>query len=757
MGTVFEAEQLSMGRRVALKVLPFAALAHEKSLQRFRNEVRAAAALDHPHIVSIYSVGEERGVHYYAMQLIRGQSLAELIHELRGQNSSSKSFPLRQRQGEGDSDNASTTALDAKLPSATTRIELAASNTVNDSRQAAERYRAVARLGIQAAEALQHAHDQGVLHRDIKPSNLMLDADRQLYVADFGLARIESDPALTTTGDLIGTLRYMAPEQALAKRVVIDHRADVYSLGATLYELLTLQPAFGETDRSELLKQIAFEEPRPPRKLDRHIPAELETIVLKAMAKNPEERYQTAQRLADDLRAYLENRPIKAKSPTLLNRATKWSRRHVAVVWSSVAVLLVASATLLAANVQIGKWYREARTQQQSAQAVSHFLQNMISSANPLEGKGADYTVRQLLDSFSSSLDGQFVDQPEVEATLRTTVALAYQGLALSDRAEPHFKKAISLRQTIGGKDTVQMSELLTSFARTQYEAGNPEQAFNSIEESLAILRRNSSPPEPTLKALLTLLNFLSWNGRFQEADEIANEALTLAGDLDSTELACVADLATSVSRAKFGLGDLATSEAMARKGVELQRRLYGENHPQTALGLTQLGLVLRQQDRLSEAELAQRQALAILRQHYGDEYKSNQQVLIRLARVLVSERKIDEAKSVRDEAIAGFDEAVRRGVDPNPTLVWYLATADSDDIRNGRKAVEMATKVCEAPHDGDSVGILAAAYAESGDFENAIKFAKMAVDSCKNVSRARNWYDNWNPTAIAEPWRVHY
>src|SRR6185295_16323308 len=143
------------------------------------------------------------------------------------------------------------------------------------------------------------------------------------YITDFGLARIEADAGMTVTGDIVGTLRYMAPEQALAKRVVIDHRADVYSLGATLYELLTLEPAFGETDRSELLKQIAFKEPQPLRKVDRQIPAELETIVLKAMGKNPDERYQTSQQLADDLRAYLDHRPIKAKPPTMVERAMK--------------------------------------------------------------------------------------------------------------------------------------------------------------------------------------------------------------------------------------------------------------------------------------------------------------------------------------------------------------------------------------------------------------------------------------------------
>src|SRR5262249_38286653 len=152
-------------------------------------------------------------------------------------------------------------------------------------------FRTVAELGIQAAEALDFAHEHGIIHRDIKPANLLLDAESRLWVTDFGLAQVQGDARMTMTGDLVGTLRYMSPEQALAKRVVVDHRTDVYSLGATLYELLTLAPVFGGTDRQELLRQIAFEEPRPLRRLKRTIPAELETIVLKALEKNPAERY----------------------------------------------------------------------------------------------------------------------------------------------------------------------------------------------------------------------------------------------------------------------------------------------------------------------------------------------------------------------------------------------------------------------------------------------------------------------------------
>lgn len=344
MGVVYEAEQLSLGRQVALKVLMFAALAQEHSLQRFRNEVRAAGALHHPNIVPIHAVGEEQGVHYFAMQLIRGRTLAEVIAQLVVMQAAGQSL-----NGSSISKSISVDEADDRSwqsGRANTRdTHVNVSTVASDERRSAFA-RAVARLGVQAAEALQHAHESGVLHRDIKPGNLMLDAEGQLYITDFGLARMEADVGITMTGDLVGTLRYMSPEQALAKRTVIDHRSDIYSLGATLYELLTLRPPLDGASRQELLKQIAVEDPPKLRQINPSVPRELETIVLKAIEKEPEDRYETANELADDLRAFLEDRPIKAKAPTFVQRAAKWSRRHRSLVAAAVVVLLMATLGL---------------------------------------------------------------------------------------------------------------------------------------------------------------------------------------------------------------------------------------------------------------------------------------------------------------------------------------------------------------------------------------------------------------------------
>ncbi len=320
MGDVYEAEQISLGRRVALKVLPFAVTLDSRQLQRFQNEARAAASLHHPHIVPVYAVGSDRGVHYFAMQFIDGPSLAECVRD----RAASRNL------GPADS---TAVARQSTWP------------------EAAEEFaRTVSRIGKHVADALEHAHSIGIVHRDIKPSNLLLDSRGTIWVADFGLARSRTAD-LTRSGDLVGTLRYMSPEQALAKHDLVDHRTDIYSLGATLYELLTLRPAVVGDDQAELLRNIAIGEPASPRSIDPTIPMALETVVLKALAKEPSHRYATAAEFADDLGRFLDDRPIQARRPTLGQRIGNWSRRHRALVRASVTslILILAVSTAVVA------------------------------------------------------------------------------------------------------------------------------------------------------------------------------------------------------------------------------------------------------------------------------------------------------------------------------------------------------------------------------------------------------------------------
>ncbi|MHC4452999.1 MAG: serine/threonine-protein kinase [Planctomycetota bacterium] len=331
MGVVYEAEQVSLARRVALKVLPLAATFDERHRQRFRNEAQAAAYLHHAGIVPVHAVGCERGVHFYAMQFIDGRSLAQIVEEVRALDGAGR---------RGSSTDALSSLTDEPSPRTSGWCQV------------------VARLGVQAAEALDHAHERGVVHRDIKPANLLVDAYARVWVTDFGLASFTRSDGVTLTGDLMGTMRYMSPEQALAKRAPVDHRTDIYSLGVTLYELLTLTPAFPGEDPHELMRAISERDPAPPSRLNSSIPADLETIVLKATQKDPQARYSTAQAFAHDLRLFLENRPIVARRPPAWNRVRRWAHRHRTMVSAAVALLLLATAGLATATVLLSREQR---------------------------------------------------------------------------------------------------------------------------------------------------------------------------------------------------------------------------------------------------------------------------------------------------------------------------------------------------------------------------------------------------------------
>jgi WD40 repeat protein/serine/threonine protein kinase len=376
-------EQISLRRRVALKVLPFASALDPKQLQRFKNESLAAAHLHHPNIVPVHAVGCERGVHYYAMQFIDGQPLSALIDELKRIEGRADAKPRRPDDEAlalayeltsgrldtamtGPDADEMTAQYDPEQPAPAAAqgagvTEAATPTSGGSSTRSRAFCQTVARLGIEAAEALDHAHEQGVLHRDIKPSNILVDGRGKLWITDFGLARLQGDAGLTMTGDMLGILRYMSPEQALAKPLVIDHRTDIYSLGATLYELLTLVPAYAGRDREEILRRIAFEEPRPPHRLNPSIPADLETIILKAMAKDPAGRYAAAEELANDLGRFLKHEPIRARRSNAWERSVKWAQRRPAV-----AALLAAIAALVMMGFAgiTSQWVRAERARQ---------------------------------------------------------------------------------------------------------------------------------------------------------------------------------------------------------------------------------------------------------------------------------------------------------------------------------------------------------------------------------------------------------
>lgn len=377
MGVVYEAIQESLGRHVALKVLPRQILSNDAQAQRFQREARAAARLNHPNIVPVFGVGETDGIHYYAMQFIRGLGLDQVTAEIkrlrpdRFKNSESISTVRNESDNRADSSNvpersAKTLAsgiVSGVFPIDTTQnrmslfpndqqasgiADVGGSSKTRSIHESSRIYwRSIARIGEEVALALQYAADEGVLHRDIKPANLLLDLEGKVWVTDFGLATELNSDGLTQTGDIIGTLRYMAPERL---KGISSPLVDVYSLGATLYELLTLQPLFGHLPREQMLQAVSSISPRRPRSIVPGIPQDLETIVLKAISKEPSERYSNAKQLAQDLRCFLENRPILARQSGTFDQVWKWGRRNPAVA------SLIAISTGLLLLLTVGLW-----------------------------------------------------------------------------------------------------------------------------------------------------------------------------------------------------------------------------------------------------------------------------------------------------------------------------------------------------------------------------------------------------------------
>lgn len=333
MGVVYRATQMSLGRAVALKVLPAHLTLQPSAIARFRREAQAMATMEHPGIVRIFAVGEQGNANYFAMELIDGCPLSKVVARLHDQD-------LGRLSGRSVGE-----------------VVIAETNT--DESALDQHWRrgyvqTVVELIIQVAEALEHAHRAGVIHRDVKPSNILIRADGTAVLTDFGLAQDRGLPSMTMTGEFAGTPYYVSPEQAMAKRVPMDHRADVFSLGSTLYELLTLRRPFPGDTSHEVLNKILAKEPPGPDKLNPHLAPDLAAIVLKALEKDPNRRYSTAADLAEDLRAFLEYRPVRARRASTGRRLLRWVRREP--LKALVALLLILSAPLL---VTLGSYMAE--------------------------------------------------------------------------------------------------------------------------------------------------------------------------------------------------------------------------------------------------------------------------------------------------------------------------------------------------------------------------------------------------------------
>ena len=642
MGIVYEAFQLSLQGKVALKMLPLAAMWDEKQLARFQLEAQAAARLHHPNIVPVFAVGQQRGTHYYAMQLIEGNSLDKVIGELRtARDSLAKQGPLTNGNEPEEELSTSSSSCSGKAPEAESTARLSQTElehshvrkTEGGSRGREDYYRAVAKIGIQAAQALHYAHQRGIIHRDVKPSNLILDHTNKLWIADFGLARSQDSPGVTVTGDVVGTLRYMSPEQATGKDALVDARTDIYSLGASLYELVALEPAFSGEDRHQVLTQVAEDNPRALRYIDPQIPVDLETIILHSMAKLREERYDSAEQFASDLGCFLEGKPTVARRPTLIDRSSKWVRRHRTMV--SVAAGFLVLLTLLSGLSALMLSREQARTQAalnvskkhlQESRAVvdrfgAHFAEQLaqLPGSSDLRHTVLTVTLQYYEDFLRDSEDDRALNE-QVAATHFQLATIASH-LGQLEKAEQSFKESVALFRrlqdlSLTGKNYHReiatswnnLALLLASEGRIPEADGYYRQALELLAKS-----KNSNPLDQreanlSSEILVNLALLEQHQGKSAAAEESISQAIAVLEKVAAKHPKSSKvkhDLALALNNRSFVQKE--TNLAAARDSSQRALLLFEE------LATLQANDSLQQAERLSDLALCHNNLAAIL------------------------------------------------------------------------------------------------------------------------------------------------
>jgi serine/threonine protein kinase/Flp pilus assembly protein TadD len=674
MGVVYEAQQISLRRKVALKVLPFASMLEPRQLQRFQNEAQAAASLHHPHIVPVYAVGSERGVHYYAMQFIDGQSLETVIRHLR-----------QASQGPEPDRMASTSPYSGAAATEATP-PLAALSTERSTRCSAY-FRSVARLGHQAALAIQYAHERGIVHRDIKPANLLLDMQSNLWITDFGLARCQGDSDLTRTGDLLGTLRYMSPEQTQGIPGLIDPRSDVYGLGATLYELLTLRPAFAGNDRQQLLRQIASEDPCSLRRLNKSLPIELETIVLKTLAKRPDERYGSARELAEDLRRFLDDKPIRARRPGPVERSQRWARKHRTLVAAGLLMLL----TLLTSSVTLEKLHsiREARDRQSQLRKARDDV---------------DVMYTQVAQEW-------LAQQPHLELTQRKFLLTAldrYKQFAQESADDPELKLEVARAEH-------RVADIEHKLGRTPVAQDAYLHALPSVRRLAAEQPTLPAPTEELARCLNDYGNFCRDTEQLLEAERAYQEALQIFARLakDQPEECkrwdALAGCSSNLGITLDALGRPKEAEKSFQHSLTILAKLSADESQNAAyrhdLALSECNLatLLRNTGQLKEAEKQYQKAIngwskliasypghPIYRQSLASGFQSCGTLLASLGRAQESEDQYRKALAIREKLVGDFPSipVYQQSLAVSKTRLAYL-------LRNAGRAVE-ARKLCD-------------------------------------------------------------
>jgi tetratricopeptide (TPR) repeat protein len=696
MGAVYEAEQDQPRRVVALKIIK-PGLASSEILRRFQYESQALGRLQHPGIAQIYeaNTADSGGgpQPYFAMELIRGQPL----------------------------------------------LEYAAARHLNS--------RARLELTAKICDAVEHAHQRGVIHRDLKPGNILVDETGQPKILDFGVARVtESDmqhTRQTSLGQLVGTLAYMSPEQVLGDPFALDIRSDVYALGLTLYELLAGKLPY-DIDQKPLHEAVGIIRDHEPARLssiDRAYRGDIETIVAKALDKGKARRYGSAAAMAADIRHYLADEPITARPASAGYQLQKFARRHKALVAGTVAVFMALAAGVVVSTREAVR----ARTAETSAQAVSDFLQNDLlaqasaaTQAAPNTKPDPDLKVRTALDRAAARIAGKFDRQPEVEAAIRDTIGQTYLDLGLYPEGRKQFERALDLRRRTLGIENPKTLKTMSRLGRIAALQDLDAEAEALLSNSISVQRRVLGADHlDTLYSMNALAGVYDNQGKYSLADSLLSQVLEvrrrILGPEHPDTMAAMNNLAI-ICRRQY---KYAQSEALEVQALKIQRRTLGPEHPDTLMTMHNLSIFYMQQGKYALAEALARQTLEIRRRVLGPEHPSTLFSMDQLARVCDLQGKYAEAETLFTKTLT----IMRRVLGPEDYYTldgyWWFASTYQRQGKYalaeiyGRRALsgDRRTLGRENPETLDSAVDLALVYQSEGKFAQSEPLAREAVE----------------------------
>lgn len=710
MGVVYLAEQDRPRRVVALKVIRPGAMT-PRMLRRFEIETQMLGRLQHAGIAQVYDAGvagtTDGGVQpFFAMEYVRGVPLSEY---------------------------ATSNQLDARK-----RIE----------------------LFIRVCEAVQHAHQKGVIHRDLKPGNILVESAGQPKVLDFGVARAtDSDTngatLQTEVGQLVGTIPYMSPEQISGDPAELDTRSDVYTLGVILYELLTGRLPHQVTGKTivEAARLIGEQAITPLGSVDRTYRGELQTIVSKSLERDKARRYQSAAEFSADLNRFLRDEPIQARPPSRTYLLQKFAKRNRGlVVGSGVAAMLLIAGALGTGwqAVRATKGWERAKDETENAEATVAFLTDMLANADPDNAVGRDITVREVLDETSRSIDREFQNRPRVEWAVRKTLAKTYQGIDTLDLAEKHARRSLELAEKEFGKDDLRTILCERALASVLGNAGKLDESVKLAEHGLETAKRVFGQEDrQTCLAMGEAARGYQETGRIKEAITLMREAVALGkrvcSETDPEFLVIMNNLGTSLK----DRGDLPEAEALLRGVVDARAKIYGREHPQTAYSINNLAAALQKMDRYDEAIELMREALRIREKTQGPTHQATLTSKMNLAVCLVALKRLGEAEPIMRDALSGYETTL--GVEHPKTLIGmgnmaYLLEDQGhfeDAERLYRRIVEIRRKASggKDPETWSAINNLAMILQQKKEHAEAESLFKELLSLCEANLPADHYY----------------